>query len=885
MPAEWLVFTFFSFSVFVQAFGVSILLFAALTVSMSILNVAVFYALPLSATSLFSTIVVCMLLVRGVHGLDAKGWAITALMSLTRMHSPWCEILPDYLQAPIAAYCTSFGILWITYQNSKRLERLLDPMCLLLGIIPPLPPRLSIVEILDTSVTVCWSPLPGHSSGLVAAELDSSLSTDAMPLHGGLADGSTSRQISFSGSSGLASAAAAAASQSPHAQHSTTSYPHDQPSIQPSSTNSSGSGHPGSSAATTLNIGGVLTVDRKSLPEARVSWYEIEVDGHIVGECKPEDGHARIQGLDPASMYQIRVWAISASRGRAPSLPVFVSTHSVKDGGAKGEVNVSGKRESAENPPIDIDNLRDAIDVSQRTIKELEDNISSLKAQADVERDRLQNEISELRTRRKEEETSRSIQREKIRELETEKRQLDKGKLQLEKDIAAARARKQKALDRIQEQEKQAAMYKRNSKTLEATMERERRDHDQKQAELKSTIGTLKSEVEKAKLRLDDLSAQHSELSAKLKSKRAELKEQEKRNASLDVKVKEAEAKRQRKVDTQNKIKARMDEMQKEIDTLTPKLEKATAERQRLETRASSYRPPIAHHQLPPHPSLANGNSVQMTRPSAAFLPSYRLGGANIAAVAGNSTEAIHTSYPNALISSRWMPVSNSGMTAEGNASGGVSGRRSVDAVSAAGSRYIRSSSFVSNARISPTDNSTLSYKPTPQGAATQAGYEPTNAADTAASRHSAEFSDMYSLWGRRSPMLSTTAAVPSGLTSSIGGIRSTSAFDVGRHMVPASGSIDPISRLSHVPFWGDGIVSPNTQSTNMAEASALSILKDTDLAYPTPERPGRKAYDQYNASLLQGSDFGQSRQPPDVAHSMFANGMPALHGHNALGR
>ncbi|KAJ2848121.1 hypothetical protein GGI22_005800, partial [Coemansia erecta] len=694
-------------------------------------------------------------------------------MSLTRMHSPWCEILPDYLQAPIAAYCTSFGILWLTYQNSKRLERLLDPTCLLLGIIPPLPPRLSIVEILDTSVVISWSPLLAHS-GLIVSEPDSLFPTAAPPLHGGLADGSTPRQGSFSGSSTsaiTAAAAAAAPSQLAHGQHSATQA-NEQLFIQPSSTSSPGSGHLGTSTATTLNIGGLITIDRKSLPEARVSLYEIEVDGHIVGDCKPEDGHARVQGLNPASMYQIRVWAISKSRGRAPSLPVFVSTHSVKENSAKDEDNAASKNESTESPPIDIEKLREEIDVSQRTIKELEDSISSLKARAEQERTRLQQEISELRTRRKEEETARSVQREKIRGLEAEKRQLDKEKFQLEKDIVAARSRKQKALDRIQEQEKQAAMYKRNAKSLEATMERERQDHDQKQAELKSTIGALKSEVEKAKSRLSDLSAQHSELSAKLKAKRVELKDQEKRNASLDIKVKEAEARRQQKVDAQNEMKAHMDELQKEIDILVPKLKDATTKRQRLEMKASDHRSP------PIPPPRSNSSSVQMTRPSAAFLPSYRLGGTNIAGVAGNSSKPV-LDHPNALISSRWMPVSNNPLTVDSNIFADAAGRRSVDAVSAAGSRNIRSASFMGNVRNSQTDVSLASYNPASQRAATHVGYGLTDATDSTASRHSAEFSDMYSLWGRRSPMLPTTADVSSGLTSSIG-LRSTSAFDVG---------------------------------------------------------------------------------------------------------
>ncbi|KAJ2366162.1 hypothetical protein H4S01_002863, partial [Coemansia sp. RSA 2610] len=169
MPAEWLVFTFFSFSVFVQAFGMSILLFAALTAAMTVLNIAVYYCLPFSVTSLLSTVVVCMLLVRGVHGLDSKGWAVTGFMSLSRLSTPWCEILPEYLQAPVAAYCASFGLLWIVYHSSGRLEHLLDPLCMLVGVIPPLAPWLSIVEIEDTSIIVSWAK-DFHDGSLLTGE-------------------------------------------------------------------------------------------------------------------------------------------------------------------------------------------------------------------------------------------------------------------------------------------------------------------------------------------------------------------------------------------------------------------------------------------------------------------------------------------------------------------------------------------------------------------------------------------------------------------------------------------------------------------------------------------------------------------------------------------
>ncbi|KAJ2607725.1 hypothetical protein EV177_005352 [Coemansia sp. RSA 1804] len=646
------------------------------------------------------------------------------------------------------------------------------------------------------------------------------------------------------------------------------------------------------SVVTALNIGRFLTIDRKTLPEARVSRYEIEVDGHIVGHCKPEDGLARIQGLNPASMYQLRVWAISKSRGRAPSLPVFVSTHAAKEDDVTDGGRVADRRESTETTPVDIEHLYEEIGASQRAIKQLEDNISSLKTQSEKERTQLQKEISVLRARRKEEESARSGQREKIRELEAEKRQLDKEKLQLEKDISMVRTRKQKALDHIKDQERQAEKYKRNAKALETTMERERRDHDQKQTELKSTIDMLKMEVENAKSRLDELSKQHSELSAKLKSKRTELKAQEKKNTALDSKVKESERRRRQKIEIQKEMKTRVEELQSEMDALVPQLKEATSKRQKLEIEASNRRPP-------PSPSLHVNSSMEMTRPSAAFLPSYRLSGANIAGVAGSSTAPTH-GYPNVLVSSRWMPVSNSSFTMDRSVYGGAAGRRSVDAVSAAGSKHIRSSSFADSALAPHTDGFSSSCKPASQRSTAQPGYGAVTG-DSTASRHSAEFSDMYSLWGRRSPLISGTAAtVTSGITSSAG-LGTTGAFEngamplsssigtisneFGRHTVSAPRGLDPTSRLNHVAYWDNEIVSPTTQATNTAEASALSILKDTDLAYPTPERSGRKAYSQYSTSILQGDSIKLRQSVDTPSHTMFSNDMSSHNGHNALGR
>ncbi|KAJ1939674.1 hypothetical protein EC988_007249, partial [Linderina pennispora] len=326
MPAEWLVFTFFSFSVFVQAFGMSVVFFALLTVAMTVVNVAIFYMVPYTTTSLFSTIVVCMLLVRGVHGLDSKGWALTAVMSLARIGNPWCSILPEYLQAPIAAYCTSFGILWLAYHHARRLERLLDPACLLLGIIPPPAPRLGIVEIRDTSVIVSWAAMP--KSIVTAGDSDNS--------PGIFGPGGAMNSIGAGDAQGVQSATLAP-----------------------------GDGR-AEFASTVLTIGnGLISIDRKGLREARVARYEIEVNGHIVGSCSGSEDYTRICGLQSAHMYQLRIWAVSQSRGRTASQPVFVSTLSRGEAQQQQQQKANGTKTETANE-ANAASIKAEIEISQR---------------------------------------------------------------------------------------------------------------------------------------------------------------------------------------------------------------------------------------------------------------------------------------------------------------------------------------------------------------------------------------------------------------------------------------------------------------------------------------------------------------------------------------
>ncbi|KAJ1724827.1 hypothetical protein LPJ53_000963 [Coemansia erecta] len=870
MPAEWLVFTLFSFSVFVQAFGMSVLLFAALTVAMTVLNVAIYYLVPFTTTSLFSTAVVCMLLVRGIHGLNSKGWFITATMSVARMHMPWCKNLPEYLQEPIAAYCTSFGLLWLIYHHSRRLERLIDPLCLLLGVIPPLPPRMNVVEIHDSSVVVSWV---------------SSLNIGLLDPHG--PDGHTDAML---GQSRVAVHAQTGQSIHSDAASSTSETP-------PLATNFGG--HIGVSGRTsafdtpssTLNIGGLLTVDRKMLPEARIAYYDVEVNGHIVGSCKPSESYSKIQGLKPATMYQLRLWAVSESRGRAPSLPIFVSTL------AHSQIHSDDQCSSCPHhidgsSPEKIEHMRSSIQQTEKSLKDFETTISDLRAQSEEERSKLQKEIAELRAQRKAEESSRAAQKERIREMEAQKRSLDRDKAKLSKDISDAQAQRQKTLEKLRDQEMQAENYLRNAKSLEATMERERRDHSQQQAELKTTIGALKAEVQKAKQKFDSLSTEQSTLSEKLKHKRSALAAQEKRNTDLDTQLKDAQKKRRQIMEKQAEDNNMAAKLRSELESLSKRLKATTRQRQQLERDEAASAAAAAAAASTAigqgHTPLAD-NAVHTSRK----LPIYGDFGSHqsvygIGGIVGSESPAATLNYPVTSTSSH----------------GGSVFANIISGAANGGNKHGRSSSFASVVTASSTKlpGSPMELKrpishnivPGSQGAQSVLDFGSGNLPaehfgsdySGAIPRHSADLDGrMFDYWKHGSAHM-PSAAIDSinlrnvssngsvGSSSNIAGGTDTVAFS--HRLSPVSGGLDPIGHPSRLPLWGSAGSLPSSLSTTTAEASALSILKDTDLAYPTPTQPVREDIRPFGSII--GHHEYKSPQPPPPIYSMFGSGPPGLH-------
>ncbi|KAJ1931786.1 hypothetical protein FBU59_006596, partial [Linderina macrospora] len=137
----------------------------------------------------------------------------------------------------------------------------------------------------------------------------------------------------------------------------------------------------------------------------------------------------------------------------------------------------------------------------------------------------------------------------------------------------------------------------------------------------------------------------------------------------------------------------------------------------------------------------------------------------------------------------------------------------------------------------------------------------------SAASRRSADLSDLLLFWDRHVPLATSSAAIDSLSLINTGAPLDT-AGDLGyvRHLSPVSTMRDA-GRLTRSSLWGSSVGDPSL-STTTAEASALSILKDTDLAYPTPARQRGNGSSISRLGDLGRRDFQRPSMAPAAGHS-----------------
>ncbi|KAF9421643.1 hypothetical protein BGZ94_008795 [Podila epigama] len=132
---------------------------------MCITNAIVFYSVPFSFTSPFATGVAFGLMVSLIHGLNLKGVILAMTMYMLK---PYLErqtlitalnppTVPSIVfLAPLAAFCSAFGVLWLLYDLFGYLHASTDDLRDFFGITLPAPSIVTLKDVKDRSITLNW---------------------------------------------------------------------------------------------------------------------------------------------------------------------------------------------------------------------------------------------------------------------------------------------------------------------------------------------------------------------------------------------------------------------------------------------------------------------------------------------------------------------------------------------------------------------------------------------------------------------------------------------------------------------------------------------------------------------------------------------------------
>ncbi|KAI1317446.1 hypothetical protein EDD11_008383 [Mortierella claussenii] len=132
---------------------------------MCVSNAIVFYTVPFSFTSPFATGVAFGLMVSLIHGLNLKGVILAMTMYMLK---PYIErqtlivalnppTVPSIMfLAPLASFCSAFGVLWLLYDLFGYLHASTDDLRDFFGITLPAPSIVTLKDVKDRSITLNW---------------------------------------------------------------------------------------------------------------------------------------------------------------------------------------------------------------------------------------------------------------------------------------------------------------------------------------------------------------------------------------------------------------------------------------------------------------------------------------------------------------------------------------------------------------------------------------------------------------------------------------------------------------------------------------------------------------------------------------------------------
>ncbi|KAF9901549.1 hypothetical protein EC991_006031 [Linnemannia zychae] len=525
LPIEWFFLFYFILALVFRIFFIGGPIVLISIGAMCLANAFVFYTVPFSFTSPFATGVAFGLMVSLIHGLNLKGVILAMTMYMLK---PYLErqtliaalnppTVPSIVfLAPLAAFCSAFGVLWLLYDLFGYLHASTDDLRDFFGITLPAPSLVTLKDVKDRSITLNWQCSSQATISKHLIEID------------GVLIGESGKQETSVVIQGL--------------------YPDNTYRIRLWAITTRNWKTPSdyvvvrtlASVPVELELSSVENARRES-EQAKKSIEESKDPQHttkiqdlenlttaLEDSAKAEKSEAAAPSQDPSSLLSGNTSASSLNA------TVTTTTASASTNNSTSTSNAIVHAITSAEPMMPISTAAVVTDEQIAALRiELEEKEAShallnqqffnLEKQYKQQEENLKNEIAALREQQKQEDEPRQQAKTKLKELQDSLREAEINKSKVEKEHRMEVDRRQRIAGQLEAKQKKVENLQQTLKQSEEKLKAEKESHRQQRLELEANLKKRQEEVATAESSLKALRASQKTLCSTIEAKEAEL--------------------------------------------------------------------------------------------------------------------------------------------------------------------------------------------------------------------------------------------------------------------------------------------------------------------------------------------------------------------------
>ncbi|KAF9542507.1 hypothetical protein EC957_001876 [Mortierella hygrophila] len=528
LPIEWFFLFYFILALVFRIFFIGGPIVLISIGAMCLANAFVFYTVPFSFTSPFATGVAFGLMVSLIHGLNLKGVILAMTMYMLK---PYLErqtliaalnppTVPSIVfLAPLAAFCSAFGVLWLLYDLFGYLHASTDDLRDFFGITLPAPSLVTLKEVKDRSITLNWQCSSQATISKHLIEID------------GLLIGESGKQETSVVIQGL--------------------YPDNTYRIRLWAITTRNWKTPSDYVVVRTLASVPIELELSSVESAR---RESELAKKSIEENKDPQHTTKVQDLenstasqedsasteksettapaqDPRSLFSKgNTSASSLSSSVTATASANINNNNTPTSPPSATVHVIASTEQVAAIPTaavvtdeQIAALRIELEEKESSHVLLNQQFSNLEKQYKQQEENLKNEIAALREQQKQEDEPRQHAKTKLKELQDSLREAEVNKSKVEKEHRMEVDRRQRIAGQLEAKQKKVENLQQTLKQSEEKLKAEKESHRKQRIELEANLKKRQEEVVATESSLKALQASQKTLCSTIEAKEAEL--------------------------------------------------------------------------------------------------------------------------------------------------------------------------------------------------------------------------------------------------------------------------------------------------------------------------------------------------------------------------